>query len=124
VGYLRGVSVRDADGALRRVELGEPGITRVRRGRGFQYISPDLGPIADPDELTRLRGLAVPPAWREVWICPDPDGHIQAIGTDAAGRRQYRYHDRWRAERDREKFDRVLRLARRLPTVREEIGGG
>jgi DNA topoisomerase IB len=58
-----------------------------------------------------------------VWICPDPDGHIQAIGTDVAGRRQYRYHDRWRAERDREKFDRVLRLARRLPTVREEIAG-
>ena len=64
--------------------------------------------MTDAATLSRIKALAIPPAWEDVWICPDPDGHIQAVGTDAAGRRQYRYHDRWRELRDREKFDRVL----------------
>ncbi|MGQ0480240.1 MAG: DNA topoisomerase IB [Pseudonocardia sp.] len=111
----------DIDG-LRYVDLcAEPGITRVRRGRGFSYSTAGGEPVRDRELLARIRGLAIPPAWREVWICPDGDGHIQAVGTDAAGRKQYRYHDRWREARDREKFDRVLRLARRLPAVREQV---
>jgi DNA topoisomerase IB len=123
-------SADDGRSGLRRVELTDPGITRIRRGRGFQYRGADGGPIAGRADLARLRALAVPPAWTEVWICTDADGHIQAVGTDAAGRRQYLYHDRWREARDRAKFDRVLRLARRLPAVREEVarrlgeGGG
>jgi DNA topoisomerase-1 len=108
---------------VRRVEPTDPGITRIRRGRGFQYRDADGEPIAGRADLARLRALAVPPAWTEVWICTDADGHIQAVGTDAAGRRQYIYHDRWREARDRAKFDRVLRLARRLPEVREEVAG-
>jgi DNA topoisomerase IB len=113
----------DEPAGLRRVDLVEPGIRRIRRGRGFQYLAPGEQPIQDARELARIRALAVPPAWRDVWICPDSDGHIQAVGTDAAGRRQYRYHDRWREARDREKFDRVLRLARVLPDVRQELAG-
>jgi DNA topoisomerase-1 len=121
---VRGVTVGEAEcevEGLRRVDLAEPGIRRMRRGRGFSYLDEQGRPIQDPEELARIRALAVPPAWKDVWICPDPDGHVQAVGTDAAGRRQYRYHDRWRAARDREKFDRVLRLAHTLPTVRAEV---
>lgn len=77
--------------------------------------------MTDPEALDRIRALAIPPAWREVWICPLPRGHIQAVGTDAAGRRQYRYHDAWRASRDAAKFARVARLGTRLPAVRAEI---
>jgi DNA topoisomerase IB len=111
----------DIDG-LRYVDLcDEPGITRIRRGRGFSYSTADGEPVKDPELLARIRALAIPPAWRDVWICTDCDGHIQAVGTDAAGRKQYRYHDRWREARDREKFDRVLRLAGRMPEVREEV---
>jgi DNA topoisomerase IB len=114
---------QDELSGLRRVELTEPGIGRVRRGRGFQYRTADGDSVTDRRELARLRALAVPPAWTDVWICTDTEGHIQAVGVDAAGRRQYVYHDRWREARDRAKFDRVLRLARRLPTVREEVTG-
>jgi DNA topoisomerase-1 len=114
---------QDELSGLRRVQLTEPGIGRVRRGRGFQYRTADGVSVTDRRELARLRALAVPPAWTDVWICTDVDGHIQAVGTDAAGRRQYLYHDRWREARDRAKFDRVLRLASRLPTVREEVAG-
>jgi DNA topoisomerase IB len=106
---------------LHRVDPAAPGLRRVRRGKGFQYLSAEGDTIDDPIELARIKSLAVPPAWRDVWICPDPAGHIQAVGTDAAGRRQYRYHDQWRAERDREKFDRVLRLAGRLAEIRTEV---
>lgn len=109
-------------GDLRYVDVSAPGISRIRCGRGFRYNTATGDALRDRRELDRIRTLAVPPAWREVWICPDPDGHIQAVGTDAAGRRQYRYHDRWREQRDRAKFDRVLRLAGRLPEVRAEIG--
>ncbi|MFI6388416.1 DNA topoisomerase IB [Nonomuraea sp. NPDC050540] len=98
----------------------EPGITRRRRGRGFSYHHPDGRRVRDRRVLARIRSLAVPPAWREVWICRD-DGHLQAVGTDAAGRRQYRYHDLWREEQDRLKFDRVTEMAGRLPAFRRRV---
>jgi DNA topoisomerase-1 len=106
---------------LRRVEPSDPGYTRRRRGRGFSYHDEDGAVITDPATVARIRALAVPPAWRDVWICALPGGHIQAVGTDAAGRRQYRYHDEWRRRRDAAKHDRVLRLGRRLPVVRAQI---
>lgn len=98
-----------------------PGIVRRRCGRGFSYRWRDGQKVLHDDTLTRIRKLAVPPAWTDVWICPWPNGHIQAIGTDAAGRRQYRYHDTWRVHRDREKFDRALRFAQDLPRLRATV---
>jgi DNA topoisomerase I len=92
-------------GRLRRVDCGVPGITRRRRGRGFEYLDESGERIEHSDVLDRIRALAIPPAWVDVWICADPLGHIQATGMDARGRKQYRYHDRWRERRDREKFD-------------------
>lgn len=107
---------------LRRSDCSGPGITRRRHGRGSSYWwTLDGSRVTDPDVLARIDALVIPPAWRDVWICPWPNGHIQAIGTDAAGRRQYRYHDRWREQRDRQKYDRVLELGRRLPAVREAV---
>jgi DNA topoisomerase-1 len=103
---------------LRRSDPSRPGLQRRRAGRGFVYRDLDGRRIADPDELARIRALAIPPAWQAVWICPWSNGHIQALGTDARGRRQYRYHDAWRAQRDREKFERMLDLARALPDLR------
>ncbi|XVQ11510.1 DNA topoisomerase IB [Spirillospora sp. CA-255316] len=103
---------------LRRSDPGEPGFTRRRCGRGFRYLGLDGRSPAPPDEVARIKALVIPPAWKDVWICPDADGHIQAMGTDDAGRRQYLYHEEWRARRDREKHDRVLELAERLPKVR------
>lgn len=98
-----------------------PGITRRRAGRGFCYLDPHGHRIADPKVLTRVRKLAIPPAWKQVWICPDSRGHIQAVGWDARGRKQYRYHARWREERDREKFARLGEFGGVLPTIRETI---
>ncbi len=86
---------------LRRSDPNGPGWTRRRAGRGFAYYDTD-GVLIRDDRLDRLRGLAIPPAWKDVWICPWPNGHIQATGVDAAGRRQYRYHEEWRARRDAE----------------------
>jgi DNA topoisomerase IB len=103
---------------LRRVRCTSPGIARRRHGRGFVYTHPNGRRVRDRETLDRIRALAIPPAWEEVWICPDERGHLQAVGTDAAGRRQYLYHEAWRARRDRQKFDRVLRFAARLPRVR------
>jgi DNA topoisomerase IB len=97
-----------------------PGYRRRRAGRGFAYYDAD-GALIKDDRLDRIRGLAIPPAWRDVWICPWPNGHIQATGFDAAGRRQYRYHDEWRARRDAEKHERVLEIAHQLPDVRDEV---
>ena len=97
-----------------------PGYRRRRAGRGFAYFDVD-GTLIKDDRLDRLRGLVIPPAWRDVWICPWPNGHIQATGVDAAGRRQYRYHDAWRARRDSEKHERVLTIARQLPDVRDAV---
>jgi DNA topoisomerase-1 len=106
---------------LKRVDCSGPGITRRRRGRGFEYLDEDGRRIDAPSVLDRIRELAVPPAWREVWICPYPMGHIQATGLDAAGRKQYRYHDHWRERRDREKFDSMVRFARALPRLRQQV---
>jgi DNA topoisomerase I len=105
-------------GRLRRVDCATPGIVRRRRGRGFEYRDSAGRRVEDPETLERIRLLAIPPAWTDVWICPDALGHLQAVGTDAAGRRQYRYHDRWRTRRDQEKFDEMLGFARALPRVR------
>ncbi|MCA0145115.1 DNA topoisomerase IB [Blastococcus sp. LR1] len=106
---------------LRRSNVHGPGYTRRRAGRGFAYRDLDGSLIKDDERLDRIRGLAIPPAWKDVWICPWPNGHIQATGVDAAGRRQYRYHDQWRARRDAEKHERVLEIARQLPDVRDAV---
>ncbi|SOD98607.1 DNA topoisomerase IB [Blastococcus haudaquaticus] len=100
-----------------------PGYRRRRVGRGFAYYDLD-GALVRDDRLDRIRGLAIPPAWKDVWICPWPNGHIQATGVDAAGRRQYRYHDEWRTRRDAEKHERVLEIARELPDVRDAVLAG
>jgi DNA topoisomerase I len=104
---------------LRRVDCSRPGIARRGRGRGFQYVDENGERVEDAETLERIRELAIPPAWRDVWICPYPNGHIQAIGTDAAGRKQYRYHQKWRERRDQIKFDKMAEFARALPTLRE-----
>jgi DNA topoisomerase IB len=106
---------------LRRSNPNLPGYTRRRRGRGFSYHDPTGAVLTDPGELQRIQALVIPPAWRDVWISPDPRGHIQAVGTDAAGRRQYRYHDVWRAQRDAAKFDHVLEVGEHLPKLREIV---
>jgi DNA topoisomerase I len=106
---------------LRRADCSAPGIRRRRRGKGFEYLDFDGNPITQPSVLERIRELAIPPAWEDVWICPWPMGHIQATGTDAAGRKQYRYHDQWRARRDREKFDEMLAFAGALPKLRRRV---
>lgn len=106
---------------LRYVSDSEPGIRRVRRGRGFVYVAPDGRRISSAAELARVRALAIPPAYRDVWICPNPAGHIQATGRDARGRKQYRYHSRWRAHRDATKFDRMLEFGRALPRIRRRV---
>ena len=104
---------------LRRTDVSGPGITRRRRGRGWEYHDESGEKIGDLETLERIRELAIPPAWQDVWICPYPNGHIQAIGTDVAGRKQYRYHQRWREARDRIKFERMAEFAGTLPTLRE-----
>lgn len=106
---------------LRRSVLDGPGITRLRKGKGFTYRGPDGDPVADADHLARIKGLVIPPAWRKVWISPYGNGHIQAVGTDAAGRRQYLYHQAWQEERAEEKFDRVLEMSTALPAWRARI---
>jgi DNA topoisomerase IB len=106
---------------MRVIDCDGPGITRRRAGKGFTYRDEDGNRVDDPDVVDRINALAIPPAWTDVWICPDPQGHIQATGYDVKGRRQYRYHDQWRARRDREKHDRMLELARALPRLRERL---
>jgi DNA topoisomerase IB len=106
---------------VQRVQCTDPGFSRRRRGKGFSYLDARGRPIRDVETLRRIRGLAVPPAWTDVWICPDPWGHLQAAGTDAAGRRQYLYHPRWREWRDRQKFQRMRAFASVLPQVRETV---
>ncbi|MEI7058998.1 DNA topoisomerase IB [Nocardioides sp. CCNWLW239] len=103
---------------LRRVSAEEPGWTRRRAGRGFVYLD-ESGERLPEDAAERVRALAIPPVWEDVWICPRENGHLQAVGTDAAGRRQYLYHPDWRAKRDQQKFDRVLELGAVLPRVRD-----
>ena len=106
---------------LERSDPGAPGIGRRRCGRGFRYLGPDGSPVRDPDVLARIKSLVIPPAWQDVWICADPAGHIQAVGTDAAGRRQYLYHDLWRERQDQEKHDRMLEFGAALPRLRQVI---
>lgn len=106
---------------LRRSVLSTPGIARKRRGNGFAYYGPDGKVLSDPETRQRIKDLVIPPAWKKVWISQYPNGHIQAVGVDAAGRRQYLYHSAWQQERAEEKFDRVLELSTRLPVWRAEI---
>ena len=105
---------------LRRVDCTGPGIRRVRHARGFRYLEEDGTPIEDREVVERIRELAIPPAWEEVWICPHPRGHIQATGQDQAGRKQYIYHPAWREHRDREKYAAMERFARALPRMRAQ----
>jgi DNA topoisomerase IB len=104
---------------LRRVDCSSTGIRRVRRGRGFSYEEADGETIVDREVVERIKELAIPPAWKDVWICPYPNGHIQATGIDAAGRKQYLYHPQWRENRDREKFEGMELFAKALPAMRE-----
>jgi DNA topoisomerase-1 len=106
---------------VRRSNPNAPGYSRRRRGRGFSYHDTTGAPLRDNDQVRRIQALRIPPAWRDVWICPHPDGHIQATGTDAAGRRQYLYHPEWRRRRDRRKFEHVLEVAGRLPRLRRVL---
>jgi DNA topoisomerase-1 len=106
---------------LRRSVLSKPGITRKSRGKGFSYYAPDGDALDDDATLQRIKELVIPPAWKKVWICPYPNGHIQAVGTDVAGRRQYLYHQRWQDDRAEEKFDRVLEMSKRLPEWRSRV---
>lgn len=99
----------------------EPGLTRRRFGLGFVYLHPDGRRVTDAASLERIRKLAIPPAYRDVWICSDPCGHLQATGIDARGRKQYRYHTRWRSVRDAHKFRRMLEFGRALPRMRRRI---
>lgn len=106
---------------LRRSVVSGPGIRRVKRGAGFSYYGPDGELISDSRTKARISELVIPPAWKKVWISAHPGGHIQAVGTDVAGRRQYIYHQRWQEERSEEKFDRVLELSAELPQWRTQI---
>ena len=103
---------------LRWVSDARPGISRKRRGEKFVYSGPGGKKVTDPDTLIRIKALAVPPAWEDVWICPFANGHIQAVGRDARGRKQYRYHARWREVRDEDKYERMIDFARALPSIR------
>jgi len=114
---------RDAARAagLRYATDARPGISRRRSGRGFSYRDAEGALIRDRVTLERIRRLAVPPAWTEVWICPSPNGHLQATGRDARGRKQYRYHELWRTHRDEAKFERLIEFARALPRIRARV---
>jgi DNA topoisomerase IB len=105
---------------LRRVNPNGPGLHRVRHGKGFRYVDA-AGRPATPEQLDRIKALVIPPAWEDVWICPTGNGHIQATGVDAAGRRQYRYHDQWRLTRDLAKHERILDFGALLPRLRDTV---
>jgi DNA topoisomerase-1 len=112
-------SAREA--GLRYVNDDLPGIQRRRSGKRFRYIRPDGAVVRDPEELRRIRALAIPPAWTKVWICPISWGHLQATGRDAKGRKQYRYHPNWRATRDETKYGRLIAFGRVLPRIRARV---
>ena len=107
---------------MRTVSCQDVGWRRVRSGRGFRYLD-DQGAQLGADETSRIQSLVIPPAWTDVWICTVANGHLQAVGTDAAGRRQYLYHPDWRHQRDQAKFERVLAMAAQLPAVRRTVRG-
>lgn len=103
------------------MQAGEPGYTRVRRGKGFAYLTASGRRLTNDAELQRIAKLAIPPAWTDVWICKSPHGHLQATGFDARGRKQYRYHARWREVRDEAKYHDILHFAERLPLLRKRV---
>ncbi|SRR5579884_1128343 len=109
------------EAGLHYVSDTQPGIRRKRVGKHFSYIDLNGKPVHDQEKLKRLRGLAIPPAWTNVWICPDPRGHIQATGRDAKGRKQYRYHSAWRKIRDETKYERMIAFGHALPLIRERV---
>ena len=114
------------EAGLRYVDDTKPGITRVRKGKGFVYVRPDGTKLEGKkleqhDDYLRILALAIPPAWTDVWICPDPRGHIQATGRDARGRKQYRYHAKWREVRDGNKYDKMISFAQALPGIRKRV---
>ena len=115
------MSSRASAGRLRRSDCSGSGIQRRGRGRGFAYQDADGEPIGDEDTLARIGELAIPPAWKEVWICPDPLGHIQATGLDAAGRKQYLYHERWQLQAAARKFESMREFAAALPRLRRAV---
>jgi DNA topoisomerase I len=106
---------------LRYTTDDSPGIRRKRAGKGFHYLRNNGKPIRDREELRRIRALAIPPAWTDVWICPIPEGHLQATGRDARGRKQYRYHHRWRETRDETKYERMVAFGEALPRIRRRV---
>ena len=108
---------------LRYTTDARPGIRRIRRGRAFTYVDAEGRRVRTAAELARIRSLVIPPAWSDVWICPDPRGHLQATGRDARGRKQYRYHPKWRVVRDETKYDRVIGFAQALPVIRRTTSG-
>ena len=109
------------EAGLRYVSDTVPGIRRKRAGKHFSYSDLDGKIIRDEEVLARIRGLGIPPAWTNVWICPNPRGHIQATGRDAKGRKQYRYHSEWRKIRDETKYDRMLLFGKALSTIRVQV---
>jgi DNA topoisomerase-1 len=106
---------------LRYVSNAMPGIRRIGAGKSFRYVDPDGKRVRDATTLARIRQLAVPPAWTDVWICASPNGHLQAMGRDARGRKQYRYHARWRQMRDEAKFERMIAFGKALPRLRRQV---
>jgi DNA topoisomerase I len=107
------------EAGLRYTNDSRPGIRRIRRGSSFRYLAPDGKTIRDAADLRRIKSLVIPPAWKDVWISPDPRGHLQASGRDARGRKQYRYHTKWREVRDETKYDRLIGFAGKLPAIRK-----
>ncbi len=110
-----------SEAGLRYTSDDRPGIRRRRRGRGFQYLDPEGRTITDAAERARIDALAIPPAWKDVWISPSPNGHLQATGRDARGRKQYRYHPRWREVRDEAKYGRLIAFGAALPKIRRRV---
>jgi len=115
------IELQPETSGLSYVNDDDPGIRRVAAGDGFAYRDPDDRAVRDPETLDRIHALAIPPAWTEVWICPSARGHIQATGRDQKGRKQYRYHDAWRRDRDGVKFSRMIGFGRALPRLRARV---
>jgi DNA topoisomerase-1 len=109
------------EAGLRYVTDAQPGFSRRRSGKGFSYLTPDGATLRDPDALKRIRSLVIPPAWRDVWIASSANAHLQVTGRDARGRKQGRYHPRWREFRDETKYERMLQFAQALPGIRERV---
>ncbi|MET4023835.1 DNA topoisomerase IB [Bradyrhizobium sp. S3.2.12] len=115
------VAANIAEEGLRYVSDSSPGYTRKRTGTTFSYYDKDGKPITDAAVIRRIKSIGVPPAYESVWICPSPNGHIQATGLDARGRKQYRYHSKWRELRDQDKYEHVIRFAAALPALRDRV---